>query len=66
VERRDDPDDPRFKRVYMTARGEELRKVIRASVKQVEREWAKALGKDDLEQLRELLQRLQPIIHAEP
>ena len=65
LERRDDPDDPRFKRVYMTERGEEIRKVIRASVKQVEREWAKALGKDDLEQLRQLLQRLQSIVQSD-
>ena len=61
LERRDDPDDPRFKRVFMTERGEEIRKVIRTTVRHVEREWAKELGKDDLEQLRELLLRLQPI-----
>jgi len=62
IERRDDPNDPRFKQVFMTDRGEEIRKVIRASVRQVEREWAKELGKDDLEQLRQLLVRLQPVV----
>ena len=62
VERRADPDDVRSKRVYMTERGEEIRKVIRATVRQVEREWAKELGSADLRQLRALLVRLQPIV----
>jgi DNA-binding MarR family transcriptional regulator len=60
IERRDDPDDVRFKRVYLTDKGEGLRKVIRASVRQVEKEWAEELGEDDLERLRALLIRLQP------
>jgi DNA-binding MarR family transcriptional regulator len=61
VERRDDPDDPRFKRVYLTGKGDEIRKVIRATVKRVEREWARELGADDLDRLKALLRRLQPI-----
>src|SRR3954447_470002 len=61
LDRRPDPDDVRFKRVYLTERGEDLRKVVRGTVRQVEKEWAKELGAHDLEQLRELLTRLQPV-----
>lgn len=58
IERRYDPEDRRSKRVYTTARGETAREVIRAEIAAVEREWAKTLGREDLEQLRTLLQRL--------
>ena len=58
IERRDDAEDRRSKRVYTTARGEAAREVIRAEIAAVEREWARALGREDLEQLRTLLQRL--------
>ena len=64
VERRADPGDIRSKRVYMTGRGEAIRKVVRATVRQVEREWARELVADDLEQLRALLVRLQPIVQS--
>ena len=64
VERRADPGDIRSKRVYMTERGEAIRKVVRATVRQVEREWARELGADDLERLRALLVRLQPIVQS--
>jgi DNA-binding MarR family transcriptional regulator len=58
LERRPDPDDPRSRRVYMTERGAATREVIRDAVREVEAEWAAALGEEDLEQLRGLLQRL--------
>jgi DNA-binding MarR family transcriptional regulator len=58
VERRDDPDDGRFTRVYLTDRGDATREVIRAAVRDVEAEWAKQLGARDLEQLRTLLTQL--------
>jgi DNA-binding MarR family transcriptional regulator len=68
IERRDDPDDQRHKRVYVTERGEATRQVIRGAVQEVEAEWAAELGTEDLEQLRALLVRLravaQPVLRA--
>jgi DNA-binding MarR family transcriptional regulator len=58
LERRADPDDRRSRRIALTARGESLRPVIRESMQQLEAEWAKLLGRDRLEQLRELLTEL--------
>jgi DNA-binding MarR family transcriptional regulator len=62
LERRHDPTDVRSTRVYVTARGEATREVIRAAVKEVEAEWAAELGADDLEQLRALLLRLMTVV----
>ena len=58
VERRADPDDGRFTRVYLTERGDSTREVIRGAVRAVEAEWAKELGARDLERLRTLLTEL--------
>jgi DNA-binding MarR family transcriptional regulator len=58
VERRDDPDDGRVTRVYLTERGDSTREVIRAAVREVESEWAKELGPRNLERLRTLLTQL--------
>jgi DNA-binding MarR family transcriptional regulator len=69
LERRGDPEDHRSKRVYLTERGEAIREVIRAAVREVEREWAQELGAEDLEQLRALLLRLGEVVSrglAEP
>jgi DNA-binding MarR family transcriptional regulator len=65
LERRDDPEDHRHKRVYMTDRGEATREVIRAAVREVEAEWAGELGTEDLEQLRALLIRLGAVVAAQ-
>jgi DNA-binding MarR family transcriptional regulator len=62
LERRDDPEDQRHKRVYMTDRGEATREVIRAAVRAVETEWAGELGTEDLEKLRVLLIRLGAVV----
>jgi DNA-binding MarR family transcriptional regulator len=62
LERREDPDDVRSKRVYLTKRGEAMRQVVRDSVKELEAEWADQLGSDDLEQLRALLVRLGAVV----
>jgi DNA-binding MarR family transcriptional regulator len=62
LERRDDPEDHRHKRVYMTDRGEATRQVIRAVVREVEAEWAGEMGAKDLEQLRGLLVRLRAVV----
>jgi DNA-binding MarR family transcriptional regulator len=58
LERRRDPEDGRSTRVYLTDRGESTRGVIRGAVRDVEAEWAGALGSEDLERLRTLLTRL--------
>jgi DNA-binding MarR family transcriptional regulator len=65
LERRSDPADLRSKRVYVTERGESTREVIRDAVREVEREWAEALGAEDLEQLRGLLTRLVQVIQSD-
>ncbi|MGE3140336.1 MAG: MarR family winged helix-turn-helix transcriptional regulator [Thermoleophilia bacterium] len=66
VERRDDPGDRRSKRVYLTPRGLDAGRTIRAAVLEVEGEWAAALGARDLEDLRALLRRLGDVIGATP
>jgi DNA-binding MarR family transcriptional regulator len=64
VERRDDADDARAKRVYETARGTEVRLLLRSAMRTLEADWAAELGEPDLEQLRELLLRLNAITHG--
>jgi DNA-binding MarR family transcriptional regulator len=64
LERRTDPGDGRFKRVYMTARGDATREVIRDAVREVEAEWADELGARDLDQLRTLLTRLTAVVEG--
>ncbi len=58
LERRPDPEDQRSRRVHLTARGEEAGRVMRATVAQVEEEWAALLEPGELEQLKSLLVRL--------
>jgi DNA-binding MarR family transcriptional regulator len=58
VRRADDPDDRRSRRVELTARGEVVRRTIRASVAGIEAELAAELGERALAQLRQLLVRL--------
>ncbi len=55
VERRDDPDDQRSKRVHLTARGEALRAEIRRTVGTIEQELEAELGASSYAQLRTLL-----------
>jgi DNA-binding MarR family transcriptional regulator len=64
--RRPDPDDPRSKRVYLTERGDATGKAMRDAVREVEGEWAAALGAEDLERLREMLTRLTALVRARP
>ena len=61
LERRPDADDLRSRRIFLTARGNELVPVIRDAVRETEREWAAALGADRLEQLRALLLELHDL-----
>lgn len=65
LERRSDPEDLRSKRVHLTERGEATKEVIRAAVREVEREWAQELGAEDVEQLRALLVRLGAVVSRE-
>ena len=62
LERRADAGDQRAKRVYLTERGKATIDLIRATVRQVEEEWAQELGADKLEQLRELLTELAAVV----
>jgi DNA-binding MarR family transcriptional regulator len=58
LERRADPDDLRSKRIHVTARGDAAIEVIRSAVREVEREWERALGARRFAQLRGLLVEL--------
>jgi DNA-binding MarR family transcriptional regulator len=64
LERRDDPEDRRFKRVYVTDRGDATREVIRTAVRELEREWADELGPRELDELRVLLTRLGAVVES--
>ena len=58
LDRRDDPDDLRSKRVHLTPRGEALKRAIRRTVIKIEAELEAELGKGSYAQLRTLLVRL--------
>ena len=58
LERRPDPDDLRSKRVVLTRRGTSAVRVIRSAVRELEREWERALGAARFALLRELLAEL--------
>jgi DNA-binding MarR family transcriptional regulator len=62
LERTEDPDDQRSKRVYLTDRGHAAMRTMRQAVTDVEQEWAAELGAEELEQLRIILTRLATII----
>jgi DNA-binding MarR family transcriptional regulator len=62
LERVEDPDDQRAKRVRVTERGYAAGRVIRAAVTEVEEEFALACGGADLEALRTLLTRLNGVL----
>lgn len=58
IDRRNDPDDLRSKRIHLTARGEALRRTIRRTVTDIEAELEAELGEAAYAQLRTLLVRL--------
>lgn len=66
LERVDDPDDRRAKRVQLTARGFSVLETMRASVGELEDEFERAYGKEDLETLRTLLIRLNLALGTVP
>lgn len=58
VERMPDPDDRRARVVRLTARGWEVDRAARATVKRLEGEWAGCLGEEGFIQLRRSLEEL--------
>jgi DNA-binding MarR family transcriptional regulator len=66
LERVDDPDDRRSKRIRMTKRGWAAGKVMRAAVGEVEQEFVDAHGKRELANLLELLTRLNVVLGTRP
>jgi len=55
VERRPDPSDRRARLVFLTERGLAVRPVAAATARKVETEWAKIIGRGELETLRSTL-----------
>jgi DNA-binding MarR family transcriptional regulator len=66
LERVDDPDDRRSKRIQVTKRGWDAGKVMRAAVGEVEQEFVDAHGKKELANLLELLTRLNVVLGTRP
>jgi DNA-binding MarR family transcriptional regulator len=62
LQRLHDPEDHRSKRVHLTERGHAAMQTVRAAVSEVEEEWARELGAEDLEELRALLSRLAIVV----
>jgi DNA-binding MarR family transcriptional regulator len=62
LDRTEDPDDQRSKRVYLTDRGHAALATMRQAVTDTEHEWAQELGAEDVEQLRRILSQLAAII----
>jgi len=55
-----DPEDQRSKRIRLTERGHAAARTIRKTVREVEAEWERQIGKKRFSQLRELLMELRP------
>jgi DNA-binding MarR family transcriptional regulator len=62
IERVDDLDDQRSKRVHLTERGHAAAQTVRAAVAEVEDEWAAGIGRTEFDQLRALLTKLNAAI----
>ena len=66
LERRQDPDDLRGKRILVTRRGHAAIEVIRAAVHELEAEWAGELGPQRFAELRSLLVELNELARPAP
>jgi DNA-binding MarR family transcriptional regulator len=64
LERQSDPSDSRSRLVVLTPRGEATVGVIRDAVREIEAAWTVQLGEQEMDQLRELLIRLNTIAAA--
>ncbi len=58
LERLDDPEDLRSRRIHLTRRGRAAVLVIREAVAEVEREWEQRLGPRRMAELRDLLREI--------
>ena len=58
LERRDDPDDLRSRRIHLTPRGRSAGLAMREAVAEVERDWERRIGARRLALLRALLREL--------
>ncbi len=59
LERRDDPDDKRSRRIELTERGAAVRRIMRDSVRSIEAELERELGRDELARLRRVAHHAQ-------
>jgi DNA-binding MarR family transcriptional regulator len=66
VERRPDPGDRRAKLVFLTERGQAVPRIAATTGPKVEARWAELIGREDLETLRDLLQRLLGALQDSP
>jgi DNA-binding MarR family transcriptional regulator len=66
LQRVDDPDDRRSKRIRVTKRGWAAGEVMRAAVGEVEQEFVDAHGKKELANLLELLTHLNAVLGTRP
>lgn len=62
LERRQDPDDRRSKRIVLTQRGASTIPVIRGAVSELETTWAQQLGAERFTELRDLLIELNQLV----
>src|SRR5262245_56102948 len=58
LERQDDPDDLRARRIHLTPRGKSAGLIMREAVKEIEQEWEARLGSKRMALLREMLREL--------
>jgi DNA-binding MarR family transcriptional regulator len=65
LERVDDPEDGRSKRVRVTERGFETGTVMRAEVTKIEKEFARAYGSEGLATLRDMLLKLNLVLDTQ-
>lgn len=66
LERVDDPEDRRSKRVRVTKRGYAAGKAMRAEVTKIEAEFARTYGREELEELRTVLTHLNVVLGTLP
>jgi DNA-binding MarR family transcriptional regulator len=66
VERVPDPADGRAKLIRLTARGREVARLARATLEQLEAEWARQLGGERMAHLHGLLEELVVVVEGQP
>jgi DNA-binding transcriptional ArsR family regulator len=66
LERVDDPEDRRSKRVRVTKRGFDAGRAMRAEVTKIEKEFARAYGEAELDGMRRVLTRLNVVLGTLP